>query len=342
MRIAVVGATGLVGQRLIRYLLREPAFAGAEILPFASERSAGGELTVEGQPFTVLSTAELSAHAPYEVAFTAVGDQLSRTLVPELREMSRVVIDKSRTFRLDPEVPLVVAGVNDHALREHRGLVANPNCSTIELCHLLGPLRELSPTRVLVATYQSVSGAGQQALVRFHRELDQIAHARDLDEKVLSPEMLAANLIPQIGHLEEEGYASEEEKLSEESKKILSLPHLRVEATAVRVPVFVGHAMAVTVEFARPADPAEVERLLRASPHIRYFPQAGDALPSPLTAATHDQVEVGRLRPSRVFAGGVSLFACADNLGIGAALNGVRIARALVREGQAVGGESDG
>ena len=335
LQIAVVGATGLVGRELLK-LLEEAPFPIGRVVASASARSVGeiiafGNETLEIQPLDILHMAGV------QLAFFAIGEDVSRTWVPKLAEEGVKVIDKSNAFRLSEGVPLVVGGVNDDAIRPDSRIVANPNCSTIELAIPLSVLaKEFGLRRVIVSTYQSVSGAGSDLVDQLKRQVEHFETELHLNMAELPPDEVAFNVLPRIGPIADDGFSEEENKLIMETRKILGLPDLPMSATAARVPVYVGHAEAVTVDLNTHASVGDVQRALQSTPHIRYFPNETKSLrPTPVHSAQpdYDFVDVGRLRADPVFDNGFSFFVCANNLRVGAALNAVRIADYMHKQG---------
>lgn len=329
MKLAIVGATGLVGHELLRLLDEAPA-APERLGLFASSASAGAELQLKHMSVKVAGLSDCD-FSNYDIAFFSVGDELSREYVPQALTQGCAVVDKSNAFRLAADVPLVVAGVNDDAVTHGSQLVANPNCSTIVAAHALAPLhREFGLRSVWAATYQSVSGAGRDAGAQLLMELAQLS-SEGLPRGWTKPELgqYAGNVIPGIGSADDSGFHSEELKLVHETRKILNAPELNVVAHAVRVPVFVGHGLALTVELEEAPGRDEILRVWRESADVML----PERLPSPLSAAVHDQVEVGRLRQEpdqdRVW----SFFVVGDNLRLGAALNGWRIMQLMQAAG---------
>ncbi len=335
--VAVLGATGLVGQRLID-ILEERNFPVKTLKPLASKRSVGSTVKFHGQDVPV-EEALPEAFEGVDIVLASAGGAISEKLAPEAVKRGAVVIDNTSHFRLHSDVPLVVAGVNDDALKNHQGIIANPNCSTAQLMQGLKDRHEAAGlTRVIVSTYQSVSGAGKEAMDELK---DCTSHA--LSQPDCAPSRndiftrpIGFNLIPHIDSFvtegDEEGYTKEETKLINETKKILALPDLPVTATAVRVPVMVGHSEAVTVEFAKPLSPKEASAVLASTPDVVVSQELTD-YPTPADAAGKDPVYVGRIRKDTSNPEtGLNLWVVADNLRIGAALNAVRIAEALVKE----------
>jgi len=331
LRVAIAGATGLVGRELLRIAERE------EYLPlstkglglFASANSAGELLPFRGGTAKVADLAKCD-FAKFDAVLFCVGDELSARFVPQALDAGCFVVDKSNAFRMKPEVPLVVAGINDDAIKTGSRLVANPNCSTIILTHALEPLRRAFGLRsVWAATYQSVSGAGRsgaQSLLSGIADTLPMLNSDLLDRPELNSSNFAHNVIPAIGRIDAAGQCSEEAKLVKETRKIFGLPELPVTAHAVRVPVLVGHSIAVTVELERPATHDEVVTAWEAASDVRWL-EAG--LPTPVSAMHHPQVEIGRLRAEPHLHNAWSFFSSGDNLTLGAALNGWRILRLL-------------
>lgn len=327
MKIAIIGATGLVGQELLAIAAAQ---AGAELQLglFASADSAGQRISFRGTALTVQALPDCDFSA-YDAAFFCIGDELSARYVPRAVAGGCLVVDKSNAFRMQPDVPLVVAGVNDAALAEGTRLAANPNCSTIILLHALNPWRQFGLCGVWVATYQSVSGAGKSGPERLTQGLASQAAQALMPRPQWDGAGFAHNVIPAVGDLGEDGRCSEESKLIQESRKILSMPELRVVAHAARVPVFVGHSMAVTVELEQAV--TEPELLAAWSAAEEYVQPVTAGWPTPLSAMQHDRVEVGRLRTEDESGRCWSFFASGDNLTLGAALNGWRMLMLLAR-----------
>ena len=332
-RLAVVGATGAVGRTMIS-VLEERDFPLAELRLLASARSAGqivstrwGEVEVE----------DLAMAAPdgVDIALFSAGADRSRAYAPGFVAQGATVIDNSSAFRRDPEVPLVVAGVNDHAVGSHRGLIANPNCTTMALMMAAGPLhREARLTRLVASSYQSVGGSGQAGMRELTRQIEQMsAHVDGLARGVfddpgaeLYVRPIAFNVIPYAGTETEAGYTDEEWKLVNETRKILEDDAILIEPTCVRVPVMVGHGVSASMSFSRPVDRAEAIAVLEAAPGVELWL---DRVPTPLDAAGRDDVLVGRVRQTLGAPGGINLWAVGDNLRKGAALNAVQIAELL-------------
>jgi aspartate-semialdehyde dehydrogenase len=339
MKIAVVGATGQVGT-VIRAILRERNFPVDEIRFFGSARSAGTVLDWNGQAIEVedASTADFSG---IDIALASSGATSSRILSPKLAAAGAIVVDNSSAWRMDPDVPLVVSEVNAHALRTiPKGIVANPNCTTMAAMPVIKPLHLAYGLKALtVSTYQAVSGAGREGVDELATELEETMRgnvrvltfggaAWPLDQGVKFPASIAHNVIPLAGPLVDDGSFEtvEEQKLRDESRKILEIPNLLVDATCVRVPVFTGHSLSITASFERPVSLSDARKMLEDAPGVMVTD-----LPMPRAAAGKDPSFVGRLRKSEVFENGLSFFVANDNLRKGAALNAVQIAEELLK-----------
>lgn len=344
-RLAVIGATGAVGRTMLR-VLEERRFPVETLRVTATARSAGRVVEFRGRPLTVEETTE-AAFDGVQIAFFAGGDGASGTFGRAAAARGAVVIDNSSTYRMDPAVPLVVPEVNAHALRRHRGIVSVPNCCAITMVLPLMPLHAAVPIRRVVAcTYQSVSGAGQDnidALLEQSRRM--LAHpdllqgrptAPDVERVAGSPMPVAFNAIPQWTWLPG-GVTEEEHKIVQETKKIMEAD-VPVSVTTVRVPVVVGHLVALHVEFTGPFPVDRARAALGAAPGVEVAddPEHG-RFPTPLYATGRDACIVGRLRPDPTVPSGLSFLAAADNLRKGAALNAVQIAEVLVRDGLLIG-----
>jgi aspartate-semialdehyde dehydrogenase len=327
-KVGIAGATGLVGETLIR-VLESAGHEIEELRLFASERSAGTSLTFRDRPCEVRAL-DPKGFDGLDVAFTCLEAGLSAKLVPKIAKHCPV-IDKSNHFRLNPDVPLVVPEVNADTLGKHKNVIANPNCTTIPLCVALAPLaREYGLEALHVATYQSVSGAGRTALEQLAFETEFLALGREPDEGDSPfPGRIAGNLIPQIGAYDKHGHSAEELKLANESRKILGLPGLKVNVTCVRVPVAIGHSLAVTVRCAKPVKPKAARALLQRAPGVTVMPD--DEFMTPAECVGDDDVYVSRVRlganPEEL-----SLWIVTDNLRKGAATNAVQIAELILKE----------
>ena len=331
-RVAVVGATGAVGQEM-RSILSQRGFPVSELLPLASKRSAGIELEFGDKCLECRELTEDSFEG-VDIALFSAGAEISRTYAPIARDAGCVVIDNSSAWRMDPEVPLVVPEVNPGDAAGHRGLIANPNCSTIQMVVALKPLYdEARITRVVVSTYQAVSGTGSEAIGELIRQSDELLEGMAPQIQVY-PYQIAFNCLPQIDDFLADGSTKEEQKMVDETKKIMGDDAIAVTATCVRVPVENGHSEAVNVEFASPLAPERARELLSAAPGIVVADDPTARLyPMPITATGTDPVYVGRIRRDPTVPHGLNLWVVADNLRKGAALNAVQIAELLVAEG---------
>jgi aspartate-semialdehyde dehydrogenase len=332
--VAVVGATGLVGRTMLEVLL-ERGFPAREIRALASARSAGSTLAVNGRSFAV-AEATPDSFVGVDLALFSAGGGLSRALAPEAVARGCVVIDNSAAWRMEEGVPLVVSQVNPEDLADHHGIIANPNCSTMQLAPLLGALRdEVGLRRVIVDTYQSVSGTGADAVEELEGQIR--AHAAGT-EKVASvyPHPIAFNAIPEIDVFMDDGYTKEEWKVTAESRKILHLPELPVSCTAVRVPVLVSHSEAVHAETERPINPDQARELFAAVPGVEVVDEpAAHRYPLATEAAGRDVILVGRIRQDMSLPDGrgLAFWVVSDNLRKGAATNAVEIAEILLARG---------
>jgi aspartate-semialdehyde dehydrogenase len=336
MRVAVVGATGQVGT-VMRSILRERKFPVSEMRYFASARSAGSSLEWEGEAL-VVEDPETADFTGIEVALMSSGGTASKALSPRMADAGAIVIDNSSAWRMDPAVPLVVPEVNVEALASiPKGIVANPNCTTMAAMPVLMPLhREAGLRSITVATYQSVSGAGREGVEELAGQIEAsmagnvrvLTFDGSLDgpTPVKFPEPIAHNVVPLAGYLidDERLETNEEQKFRDESRKILSIPDLLVSVTCVRVPVFTGHSLAITASFERELSPERAVQLLRAAAGVEVVD-----VPTPLRATGHDASLVGRVRRAESVDNGLSLFVASDNLRKGAALNAVQIAESL-------------
>jgi aspartate-semialdehyde dehydrogenase len=335
VRVAVVGATGAVGTVMLR-LLRERDFPASEIVPFASERSVGRELD-GGLVVAALNDENIQG---FDVALFSAGATRSREWAQRFVDAGAIVVDNSSAFRRDPAVPLVVSEVNAAALERHNGIVANPNCTTMVAMLPLKALHDAFNLRAMVATsFQAAGGAGQKGIDELANQIgplaadvqqlcDDGAAASGKVEHEIHAATLAFNVVPQLGTIGEEGYTDEELKLRDESRKILSIPDLAVSPTCVRVPVMVGHGVAVRATFAEEVDLDRALELLEAFPNLVV-----DELPTPLAYAGRDEVAVGRIRRDLGDPHSLNFFVVGDNLLKGAALNTVQLAEALHERG---------
>ena len=328
MRTAIVGATGAVGQEFLDVLAAR-GFPLASLRAFASPRSAGRTITFRGEPVRVEPLPD-DGDLGADLVFSSAGGSVSRAHAWSWANHGAVVVDNSSAWRLDPRVPLVVPEVNPGAIAEHRGVIANPNCSTILALLALAPLhRAFGLVRATVATYQAVSGAGQAAIGEL---LEQTRAVLDGGEArpAKFPHPIAFNLFSHDSEVGADGYNLEERKLLLESRKILGLPHLRLSATCVRVPVVRAHAEAIHAEFERPVTEAEARGVLAGAPGVLLIDdREANRFPMPLDASGRDEVLVGRVREDASLPGAIALFLAGDQVRKGAALNAVQIAERL-------------
>jgi len=331
--IAVVGATGAVGETMLS-ILHERNFPAGTVTALASERSTGSEVAFGNGKLTVqdLSTFDPSG---IDIALFSAGGDISREYAPKFAEKGVVVIDNSSAFRQDDDVPLVVSEVNPDALKQRlRGIIANPNCSTMQMLVALAPLhRQYGIERINVATYQSVSGAGRSAMEELGQQTAQLLNFKDIAPDKF-PVQIAFNLIPHIDSFEDNGFTREEMKLVWETRKILGDDSIQVNPTAVRVPVFYGHSEAVNIETRTKVTAAEARALLAASPGIEIVDTpAPGGYPTPVTHASgKDAVFVGRIREDISHPRGLNLWIVSDNIRKGAALNAVQLAELIAAE----------
>ncbi len=330
LNIALVGATGAVG-RVFLQVMEERSFPVESLRVCASPRSLGKRLSFRGQELPV-EEATPGLFAECDLAFISVSADISRQLAPQAVEAGCVVIDDSAAFRMEPDVPLVVPEVNADDVESHRGILAIPNCSTTQMVMALYPLHQANPVRrVVVDTYQSVSGTGGAAMEELRRQSRQVLEGEPTTPEQY-PHQIAFNVLPQIDSFLESGYTVEEQKMAQETRKIMHAPEMALSATCVRVPVAVGHSEALHVEFDRPMEVAEARALLKAFPGVTVADDPADhSYPMPVDAAGRDDVFVGRIRRDASHPNGLALWVVSDNLRKGAATNAVQIAEELVR-----------
>ena len=336
-RIGIVGATGQVGKEFLRILGEGPrdGLPVGELRLFASERSAGTVVHALGRDWEVgLAAPDPDRFAGLDMVLTAIGDELALEYGPAIARSGAVNVDKSNAWRMHPDVPLVVPEVNPEAAAGHFGIIAGPNCSTTQMVVALWPLHRANPIRrVIVDTFQAVSGTGWRAVDELRDQAAAIARGDAITPRVY-PHQIAQNVIAEIGGLRDGGDFSEELKMVDETRKIMGVPDLAIQATCVRVPVMVGHSEAIHVEFTREMPPDEARAILKQAPGIVVVddPKA-HAYPTPLDAAGRDPVYVGRIRRDASHPRGLSMWVVADNVRKGAALNAVQTFELLARRG---------
>jgi aspartate-semialdehyde dehydrogenase len=328
--VAVVGATGAVGTEMIE-VLEERKFPVARLVPLASARSAGGTVTFAGNEVSI-EVLTKDSFAGVDIALFSAGADLSREFAPIAVKAGAVVIDNSAAWRMTPEVPLVVPEVNAHDIQWHKGIIANPNCSTIQMVVALKPLHdEARIKRIVVTTFQSVSGTGKDAMDELMTECQDLLSFKSASPKVY-PYQIAFNCLPQIDEFLPSGYTKEEMKMVHETRKIMGDQSIHVTATTVRVPVYVGHSEAVNIETERKLSANDARAILSTAPGVLlYDDPAHKIYPMPLEVAGKDEVYVGRVREDESIANGLNLWVVADNLRKGAALNAVQIAEHLAQ-----------
>jgi len=327
-RVAVVGATGAVG-RAMRSILAERNFPVKELVALATAKSAGMKLEYKGEEVTCQELTPDSFKG-IDLALFSAGGGTSTTFAPLAREAGCVVVDNSSAWRMDPEVPLVVPEVNPDDVEWHKGIIANPNCSTIQMVVALKPLHdEAQIKRVVVSTYQAVSGTGNKAIVELLEQTPKVMAGESVQPAVY-PHQIAFNCLPHIDVFLEDAYTKEERKMVDETKKIMGDDGIAVSATCVRVPVQNGHSESVNLQFARPLSVERARELLAAAPGVKLMDDPANKLyPMPITASGKDDTYVGRIRLDPTAPNSMNLWVVADNLRKGAALNAVQIAELL-------------
>ncbi|MGB2799638.1 MAG: aspartate-semialdehyde dehydrogenase, partial [Dehalococcoidia bacterium] len=323
--VALVGATGLVGREFIK-VLEQRNFPMRSIRLLASDRSAGTKLYVKHEQVEVEET---TAHSFEEVdiALFSAGAEISNHFSPIAARAGAVVIDNSSAFRMDPNVPLVVPEVNAEDIKEHKGIIANPNCSTIQMVVAIYPLHKVNPIkRIIVDSYQSASGIGSAAMEELVEQSKLALEGREVVPH-LFPHQIAFNVLPEIDLFLDNAYTKEEWKMVEETQKIMHAPEIAISATCVRVPVSIGHSEAIHIEFSRPMSPQEARQILAEAPGVKVQDDPGISLyPHPWSAAGTDDVFVGRIRKDASHERGLAMWVVSDNIRKGAALNTVQIA----------------
>ena len=328
--IAIVGATGAVGNEMIE-VLEERGFPVGDLRLFASERSAGETLPYKEEEFEVDLLGE-KVFQGIDIALFSAGEKISLEFAPKAVQAGAVVIDNSSAFRMDPQVPLVIPEVNPGAVKRHQGIIANPNCSTIQMVVALKPLHDAARIRrVVVTTFQSVSGKGREAMDELFDQTRAILGFQDVTVGVF-PYQIAFNCLPHIDVFLENGYTKEEMKMVHETRKILEDDSIRITATTVRVPVYIGHSEAVNIETEKKIPANEARAILSAAPGvIVYDDPMRNIYPVPLNVAGKDEVFVGRIREDESIPNGLNLWVVADNLRKGAATNAIQIAEMLIK-----------
>ena len=329
--VAVLGATGAVGQEMIR-ILQERNFPVGTLLPLSSARSAGKTIRFRGEDVTVREATE-EAFRGVDIVLGAAEADIARKFAPAIRAAGAVFVDNSSAFRLDPQVPLIVPEINPQDVKNHHGILSNPNCSTIITMVAVNSLGKLSPIRTMTATtFQAVSGAGAGGPVELEQEIQAKYQGKDYAPKVF-PYPIAYNVIPQIGGEQYEGYTSEEMKMQNEGRKILHLPELRVSCTCVRVPVVRSHSISVSLHFDRHVSVEEARRAIAQAPGCKLVDDLPNKrYPMPLETSDQDIVFVGRIRQDLTDEKGLCLWCSGDQVRKGAATNTIQIAELLLEE----------
>lgn len=329
--VAVLGATGAVGQEMIK-ILQKRNFPVGKLKPLASARSAGKTLRFKGED-VVIEEARDEAFQGVDIVLGAAENDIAKKFAPAIVKAGAVFVDNSSAFRLDPNVPLIVPEINPEDAKNHHGIISNPNCSTIITVTAVNALNALSPIRTMTAsTYQAVSGAGAGGPIELMNEVEALSKGETYEPKVFSHQ-IAFNLIPQIGGEQFEGYTSEEMKMQNEGRKIMHLPDLRVSCTCVRVPVVRSHSISVSLHFDKHISVQEAREAIAKAPGCRLVDDlANKQYPMPLDTSNQDIVFVGRIRPDLTDDNGLCLWCCGDQVRKGAATNAIQIAELLVKE----------
>lgn len=326
---AVVGATGAVGREMLKTLY-ERNFPASKIIPLASSRSAGSRVPYGDEELTV-GELKKDSFKGVDLALFSAGGSTSLEFAPYAAHEGCVVIDNSSAWRMDPRCPLVVPEVNPDALESQEGIIANPNCSTIQMVVVLKPILDaVGIQRVVVTTFQAVSGTGQKGIEELERQVRDLFNGRDAENRVY-PHRIAFNALPHIDSFLDNGYTKEEMKMVNETVKILAAPEVKVTATCVRVPVFYGHSESVNIQTDRKLAPREARAILAQAPGVKVLDNPSEAIyPLAIDASGEDETFVGRIREDPTIENGLNMWIVADNIRKGAALNAVQIAEALV------------
>ena len=329
--VAVLGATGAVGQEMMK-ILEERNFPVGKLIPLASARSAGKTLKFKGEDVTIQEACD-TAFEGVNIVLGAAENDIAQKFAPAIVKAGAVFVDNSSAFRLDPNVPLIVPEINPQDVSWHKGIIANPNCSTIITVTAVNALNQLSPIKAMTAsTYQAVSGAGAGGPIELQNEVEALREGKTYEPKVFSHQ-IAYNLIPQIGGEQLEGYTSEEMKMQNEGRKIMHLPDLKVSCTCVRVPVVRSHSISVQMHFDRKITVEEAREVIAKAPGCKLVDDlAKKEYPMPLETSDQDIVFVGRIRPDLTDENGLCLWCCGDQVRKGAATNAVQIAELLIEK----------
>ena len=328
--VAVLGATGAVGQEMMK-ILEERNFPVGKLVPLASARSAGKTLTFKGEEVTIQEACD-SAFEGVDIVLGAAENDIAEKFAPAIVKAGAVFVDNSSAFRLDPNVPLIVPEVNPEDVKNHKGIISNPNCSTIITVTAVNALNSIAPIKAMTAsTYQAVSGAGVAGMAELENQIAALLEGKPAEVKTFAYQ-IAYNLIPQIGGEQFEGYTSEEMKMQNEGRKIMHLPELNVSCTCVRVPVMRSHSISVSCAFDVPVTVEQVREVLAKAPGVKLVDDLKNKqYPMPLDTSNQDIVFVGRIRPDLTNPNGICLWCCGDQVRKGAATNCIQIAELLVK-----------
>ena len=328
--VAVLGATGAVGQEMMK-ILAERNFPVGKLIPLASARSAGKTVKFKGEDVTIQEACD-SAFEGVDIVLGAAENDIAQKFAPAIVKAGAVFVDNSSAFRLDPKVPLIVPEINPEDVSWHNGIISNPNCSTIITVTAVNALNKIAPIQAMTAsTYQAVSGAGAGGPIELMNEVEALREGKTYEPKVFSHQ-IDYNLIPQIGGEQFEGYTSEEMKMQNEGRKIMHLPELKVSCTCVRVPVVRSHSISVSLRFDRPVTVEQAREVLKDAPGVKLVDDLKNKqYPMPLDTSNQDIVFVGRIRPDLTDDNGLCLWCCGDQVRKGAATNAIQIAELLVK-----------
>jgi len=328
--VAILGATGAVGQEMMKILV-ERDFPAGKLIPLASARSAGKKLMFKGEEITIQEACD-EAFEGVDIVLGAAENDIAKRFAPAIIKAGAVFVDNSSAFRLDPNVPLIVPEVNPEDAKNHKGIISNPNCSTIITVTAVNALNSIAPIKAMTtSTYQAVSGAGAGGPIELMNEVEALREGKTYEPKVFSHQ-IAYNLIPQIGGEAFEGYTSEEMKMQNEGRKIMHLPELNVSCTCVRVPVVRSHSISVTCVFDTPVTVEQAREVIANAPGCKLVDDlANKQYPMPLDTSDQDIVFVGRIRPDLTNPNGICLWCCGDQVRKGAATNAIQIAELLVK-----------
>ena len=329
-KVAVVGATGLVGGEFLK-ILEQRNFPVDELMLYASDRSAGKKLSFKGDSIEVIETVD-SSFNNIDIALFSTGSDVSKYFSPIAAKAGAVVIDNSSAFRMDNEVPLVVPEVNPEDIRLNKGIIANPNCSTIQMVVALNPIHKISPVqRIVVSTYQAVSGTGSNAVEELRNQTSDLISGEKEINPAVYPHQIAFNALPFVEGFLDNDYTTEEWKMVEETRKIMHQDSMAICATCVRVPVYFGHGESVNIELESPMNPEDAKRILSNAPGVSLLDNPSkDIYPLPIEAEGQDDVFVGRIRKDESHPNGLVMWVVADNIRKGAALNTIQIAEKML------------